>query len=125
MVPMMESGHDQKLFEPFGIGTEIAVSPGGVKGDEDQVPQDDRLRKSKHHGNKDKSADKCVVHKVGARAGDPIERLRRMVNGVKTPEKRHFVQSQMNEIFGKVRNDNGQEKLQKPRHAGDQRLKRD
>jgi len=31
MVPMMESGHDQKFFEPFGVGTEIAMSPGSVK----------------------------------------------------------------------------------------------
>ena len=43
MVPMMESGHDQKLFEPFGVGTEIAMSPGSVKSDENQIGQDDRL----------------------------------------------------------------------------------
>ena len=33
MVPVMVSGHDQELFEPFRIRTEIAVSPGSVKGD--------------------------------------------------------------------------------------------
>ena len=43
MVPMMESGHNQKLFEPFGVGTEIAMSPGSVKSDENQIGQDDRL----------------------------------------------------------------------------------
>ncbi len=41
------------------------MSPGGVKGDKDQIRQDDRLRKAKHERNKDKSAHKCVVHKVG------------------------------------------------------------
>src|SRR5216684_4129443 len=66
MVPMMISGHNQKLFEPFSIGTEIAVSPGSVKGDKNQICQDDRLRKSKHERSKDKSAHKCVVYKVGA-----------------------------------------------------------
>jgi len=66
MVPMVISGHDQILFEPVSIGTEIAMSPGGVKGDENQIRQDDRLRKSKHERNKDKSAHKCVVDKVGA-----------------------------------------------------------
>src|SRR5258708_1033810 len=43
-----------------------------------------------------------------------------MVNGMKTPEKRHFVQSQMNEIFSNVGNHNSQKKLQKPRHSSDQ-----
>ena len=66
MVPMMISGHHQKLFEPFRIGTEIAMSPGRVKGDKNQIRQDDRLRKSKHERNKDKSAHQCVVYKVGA-----------------------------------------------------------
>ena len=66
MVPMMISGHNQILFQPFCVGTEIAMSPGGVKGDENQIRQDDRLRKSKHERNKDKSAHECVVHEVGA-----------------------------------------------------------
>src|SRR5438876_5381665 len=66
MVPMVISGHDQKLFDPFGVGTEIAMSPGGVKGHKNQIRQDDRLRKSKHQRSKDKSAHECVVHKVGA-----------------------------------------------------------
>src|SRR5260221_9618031 len=47
MVPMMISGHNQKLFEPFRVGTEIAMNPSGVKSDKDQIHQDDRLRKSK------------------------------------------------------------------------------
>jgi len=64
-VPMVISGHNQKLFEPFGIGTEIAMSPGSVKGNKNQIRQDDRLRKSKHERGKDKSAHKCVVYKVG------------------------------------------------------------
>ena len=55
MVPMMISGHDQKLFEPFGVRAEIAMSPSSVKGDKNQIRQDDRLRKSKHERNKDKS----------------------------------------------------------------------
>src|SRR5216684_1347886 len=66
MVPMMISGHNQKLFEPFSIGTEIAMSPGSVEGDKNQIRQDDRLRKSKHERSKDKSAHKCVVYKVRA-----------------------------------------------------------
>jgi hypothetical protein len=64
MVPMMISGHDQILFEPFRIVTEIAMSPGSVKGNKDQIRQDDRLLKSKHERSEDKSADKCVVDKV-------------------------------------------------------------
>src|SRR5580693_6022396 len=47
MVPMMVSGHDQKLFDPFCIGTKIAMSPGSMKGHKDQVCQDNGLRKSK------------------------------------------------------------------------------
>src|SRR4029077_3194444 len=66
VVPMMISGHNQKLFEPFRVGTEIAVSPGGVKSNKNQIRQDDRLRKSKHERSKDKTAHKCVVYKVGA-----------------------------------------------------------
>ena len=66
MVPMMISGHNQILFEPFGIGTEIAVSPGSLKGNKNQIRQDDRLGETKHELSKDKSAHKCVVHKVGA-----------------------------------------------------------
>src|SRR5579859_3154463 len=66
MVPVMISGHDQKLFQPFGIRAEIAMGPGSVQGNKNQIRQDDRLRKSKHHGNKDKSAHQRVVHKVGA-----------------------------------------------------------
>src|SRR5580658_8806106 len=66
VVPMMVSGHDQKLLNPFCVGTEIAVSPGSVQGDKNQICQDDRLRKSKHERNEDKSAHECVVHKVGA-----------------------------------------------------------
>src|SRR4029077_11485174 len=85
MVPVMISGHDQELFQPFRIGTEIAVSPGSVKGHKNQIRQYDRLRKSQHEGNKDKSAHQGVVHKVGARARDPVKRLRRVVNGMKTP----------------------------------------
>src|SRR5882672_4650029 len=46
-----------------------------------------------------------------------------MVNGVKSPQKRNFVQSQMNEVFGKVRDHNGQEKLQKPGQSSDKLLK--
>src|SRR5207302_6658826 len=53
MVPMMVSGHHQELFEPFGIGTEIAMSPGSVKGNKDQIRKDDRLRKSKHERNEE------------------------------------------------------------------------
>src|ERR1700730_9860874 len=112
MVPMMISGHNQKLFEPFGIGTEIAMSPSSVKGDKNQIRQDDRLRKSEHERNQDKSSHEGVVYKVGARPRDPVKRLRRMVNGMKTPEERHFVQSQVNEIFSDVRNQNSKEKLQ-------------
>src|SRR5216683_1017986 len=66
MVPMVISGHNQKPFEPFSIGTEIAMSPGSVEGNKNQIRQDDRLRKSKHERSEDKSADKCVVDKVGA-----------------------------------------------------------
>src|SRR5262249_54640760 len=124
VVPMMVSGHDQELFDPFGIGAEITMRPGGVKGDKDQIPQDDGLRKSEHEGSKNKSAHKRVVHKVGARARNPIQRLRRMMNGMKAPQKRHFVQSQMNEIFSDVRNHDGQEKLKDPRHARDKVMKR-
>src|SRR6267154_4488862 len=43
-----------------------------------------------------------------------------MVDCVKAPEKWHFVQSQMNEIFRNVRNHDGQEKLHNPGHASDQ-----
>src|SRR5580700_385401 len=85
MVPMVVSGHNQKLFNPLCVGTEIAMSPGSVKGHKNQIRQDDRLRKSKHERNKDKSAHESVVYEVGARAGDPIQRLRRMVDCVKTP----------------------------------------
>jgi len=119
---MMISGHHQKLFEPFRIGTEIAMRPGSVKGDKNQIPQDDRLRKPKHERNKDKSAHQSFVHKVGASARDPVQRLRRMVYGMKSPEERHFMQSQVNEIFGYVRDHHGQEKLQQPRHASDKSL---
>jgi len=66
MVPMVISGHDQILFEPFRIGTEIAMGPGSVEGNKDQIRQDDRLRESKHEWSQDKSAYKCVVDKVGA-----------------------------------------------------------
>ena len=66
MVPMVIPGHHQILFEPFGIGAEIAVGPGRVKGDKNQIRQDDRLRKSEHERNKDKSAHQSVVYKVGA-----------------------------------------------------------
>src|SRR5215467_1735096 len=112
MVPVMIPGHDQKLFEPFRIGTKIAMSPRRVKRNENQIRQNNRLRKSEHERNEDKSAHQRVVYKVGAGAGDPIERLRRVVNGMKTPKKRHFVQSQMNEILRHVCHHNGQEKLQ-------------
>ena len=66
MVPMMVPGHDQEPFEPFRVGTEIAMNPSGVKSDKDQIRKGDRFRKSKHEGNKDKSADQRVVHEVGA-----------------------------------------------------------
>jgi len=45
-----------------------------------------------------------------------------MVNGMKTPKKRDFMQSQMDKIFSNVRNHNGQEKLQKPGHSSDEFL---
>ena len=66
MVPMMISGHDQILFEPFSVGTEIAMSPGRVKRNKNQICEDDRLRKSEHERDEDKSADECVVDEVGA-----------------------------------------------------------
>src|SRR5215470_4989275 len=66
MVPVMVPGHHQKLFEPFRIGTKIAVSPGGVKRNENQIRQNDRLRKSKHERDEDESAHQRVVYKVGA-----------------------------------------------------------
>src|SRR6202035_255760 len=66
MVPMMVSGHNQVLFNPFRTGAEIAMCPGSVKGNKNQIRKDDRLRKSKHEGNKDKSAHKRIVHKMGA-----------------------------------------------------------
>src|SRR5215510_4139786 len=46
-----------------------------------------------------------------------------MVNGMKTLQKRHFVQSQMNEVLSNVRDDHGQKELQQPRQAGNQLLK--
>jgi len=82
---MVISGHDQISFEPLRVGAEVAMSPGGVKGDENQIRQNDRLRKSEHDGNEDKSAHQCVVYKIGARARDPIQCLRLMMNGMKTP----------------------------------------
>ncbi len=66
MVPMMISGHNQIPFEPFRIRTEIAVNPGRVKGDENQVDENDWLRKSKHKRSENKSAHQCVVDEVGA-----------------------------------------------------------
>ena len=66
VVPMMVSGHNQELVDPFDIGTEIAVSPSSVKGNKNQICQDDGLRKSKHERGEDKSAHKCVIDKVGA-----------------------------------------------------------
>ena len=63
---MMISGHHQKLFEPFRVGTEIAMRPGSVKGYKNQICQDDRLRKPKHKRNQNKSPDKCVIDKVRA-----------------------------------------------------------
>src|SRR5260370_36021500 len=85
MVPMMISGHIQELYEPISIGAENAMSPCSVNGNKNQIRKDDRLRKSKHERSKDKAAHQRVVYKVGARARDPIKRLRRMVNGMKTP----------------------------------------
>ena len=64
MVPMMISGHNQILFEPFRTRTEIAMRPRSVKGYKNQIRQNDRLRKSKHERNEDKSAHKRVVDKV-------------------------------------------------------------
>ena len=66
MVPVMVSGHNQKLFEPFGIWTEIAMSPGSVKCNKNQVRQDDGLGKSEHERSKNKSAHEGVIDKVGA-----------------------------------------------------------
>src|SRR5262249_11342976 len=85
VVPMTISGHNQKFFDPFSIGTEIAMRPGGVKSDENQIGQDDRLGKTEHERSEDKSANQGNVHEMGARAGDPIQRLGRMMNGMKTP----------------------------------------
>ena len=48
VVPMMISGHNQELFEPFGIGAEVAMGPSSVEGDKNQIGQDDRLRKPQH-----------------------------------------------------------------------------
>ena len=45
-----------------------------------------------------------------------------MVNGMKAPQKRHFMQSQMNEIFSDVRNHNGHKELQQPGHSRDKVL---
>ena len=50
----------------WGIRAEIAMRPGSVKGNKNQIRQDDRLRKSQHERSQDKSAHQCVVHKVGA-----------------------------------------------------------
>ena len=66
MVPMMISGHHQELFDPFDVGTEIAMSPGSVQGHKNQIHQDNRLRKSEHERREDKSADQRVVDKVRA-----------------------------------------------------------
>ena len=41
-------GHHEEFLEPGGVGAEIAVSPGGVQGHEDQVRQDDVLREAQH-----------------------------------------------------------------------------
>jgi hypothetical protein len=60
---MMVSGHNQIFFKPFGIRTTIAMRPGSVQGNENQIRQDDRLRKSKHQRRQDKSAHQSVVDK--------------------------------------------------------------
>ena len=65
MVPVVVSGHDQKFFEPFRIRTKIAMRPSRVKRNEDQVREDDRLRKSKHEWDENKTAHERVVHEVG------------------------------------------------------------
>ena len=108
---VMISRHNHVLFEPFDAWSEIAVRPSGVKGNENQVRHDDRLRKSKHQRSDDECAHQCVVDKVGARSRDPIQRFRRMVNGMKTPQERYLVKSQMNKIFSNVGNHHRQEKL--------------
>ena len=45
-----------------------------------------------------------------------------MVHGMKPPQEWHFMQSQMNEVFGDIRHHDSQKKLQKPRHSSDRVL---
>ena len=64
VMPVMVPWHDDKLFQPIGVGSEVAVSPGGVKRDENQICHQDRLRESKHKRSEDKSAHESVVDEV-------------------------------------------------------------
>ena len=64
VVPMMISRHHQIPLDPLRIRTKIAMSPRSVEGHKDQIGEDDRLRKSKHERDEDKSAYQCVIDKV-------------------------------------------------------------
>ena len=66
VMPMMISGHNQELLQPFCVGTEVAMCPGRVKSDKDQIGEDDALRKAQHQGSENETSDKCVIHEVGA-----------------------------------------------------------
>ena len=52
-----------------------------------------------------------VVDQMGARTGEPVERLGGMVDRVEAPEERHRMEGPMNEVLGEVGDQNGQEEL--------------
>ena len=73
---MVEPREHHERLEPADRRAEIAVRPGRVQGDEQQVGHDDLLGKREHHRDEDETADGNVFHNVRARPGDPVERFR-------------------------------------------------
>ena len=85
VMPVVEPRLDQVRLQPLDRRAEIAMRPGGMEVHEEQIGHVDALREHQHHRNEDAASHHDVFHEVGARAGDPVERLGGMVDRVKAP----------------------------------------
>ena len=123
MMPMVELRGHHDVAQPPQVHPDIGMDDHRLHADEQHVGENRILRESqKKNGNQHQGPGRQRLQEMQARSRQPVHRIRRMMDGMHPPQRRHLMHRPMRHIFHQISRQNHQHEPHHPRQRQDVRL---
>lgn len=108
VMPMVEFGGDHDLLQRAPLPPHVGMQKEAEQNLQ-QGEQANKLQGKAGHSHKhERRGEECAVEGMVAEAADPVEPVRRMVNGMEAPKERHLMAEAMQPVREQIKEEHAE-----------------